>query len=95
MIKLAQSATSAAVKRLRYGGQNSYFATRLLLDTFNDSVDEVALSALDTLVVNGDRSLIPLLQEKMETLPSGAVRDYYGNAIGRLEQSVTMRMDER
>lgn len=81
----------AALQRL--GGQQSYGATHLLIDALDDSNSDVALTALNTLTANGDRTLLPLLQAKMQKLPSGTIRDQFSRALDRLDLSVSTEGD--
>jgi hypothetical protein len=87
----AESLRAAAVSKLAY--QHSYAATGLLVDALDDPAEEVRLTALNAIVTNGDRTLIPLLREKLESLPDGSVRTEMAQSIHRLEYSVTMQMD--
>lgn len=87
----AENLRAAAVSKLAY--QHSYAATGLLVDALDDPAEEVRLTALNTIVKNGDRTLIPLLRKKMESLPNGSVRTEMAQSIRQLEYSVTMQMD--
>lgn len=82
----------AAVSRLAY--EHSYAATNILMDALDDPSEEVCLVALRSIANNGDRTLIPLLREKMDAMPNGSVRDGVEKTIRTLEYSVTMKMDE-
>ena len=81
----------ATLSRLKH--QHSFTATRALIEALDDPVEEVALTALNTIVTNGDRTLLPILVEKTSLLPDGVVRDEYTRLINRLRFSVTMGMD--
>jgi hypothetical protein len=65
-----------------------------LLEALDDSSLDVALTALHLIASNGDRSLIPILRNKMEVLPNGAARDFYTRSISRLETTSAMDMEE-
>ncbi len=82
----------AAVAKLT--DQHSFAATNTLIEALDDPVEVVVLTALDTLVKNGDRTLVSLLEEKILTLPSGSTRDKFENSIHALRYSATMAMDE-
>lgn len=81
-----------ALKRLH--NEHSYIATNTLVEALDDPEERVVLTALSTIVSNGDRTLIPLLKEKMSISSSNAMRDKYEKSIHRLKFSVTMGMDE-
>ena len=81
----------AALDRLKQ--EQNYAAITLLIAALDDPVSEVSLAALNTLVTNGDRSLLPRLKKKLVALPSGATRNQYAQSIHQLEYSVTMLMD--
>ena len=81
-----------ALTRLNH--KHSYTATNTLIEALDDPVEEVALTALNTIVTNGDRTLLPLLNEKMNLISNSAMRDKYEKSIHRLKYSVTMGMDE-
>jgi HEAT repeat protein len=83
---------AAAVAKLAYA--QNYAATSLLIESLDDPAAEVRLAALDAVVKNGDRTLIPILREKMETMPDGSDRNAVAGSIRRLEYSVTMQMDD-
>ncbi len=81
-----------ALTRLNH--EHSYIATNTLVEALDDPAEEVVLTALNTIVSNGDRTLLPLLNEKMNSISSRAIRDKYEKSIHRLKYSVTMGMDE-
>lgn len=78
----------------KFHQQHSYEANNLLLEALDDSSLDVALTALHLIASNGDRSLIPILRNKMEVLPNGAARDFYTRSISRLETTSAMDMEE-
>lgn len=77
----------------RLNNEDSYVATRTLLEALDDPAEEVVLAALNTIALNGDRTLLPLLNEKMNLISGRAIRDKYEKSIHRLKYSVTMGMD--
>jgi hypothetical protein len=81
----------AALNRLKQ--EHSYAATTLLIDALDDPAADVSLAALNTIVTNGDRTLLPLLKEKLASLPGGSIHNQYAQLIHQLEYSVTMEMD--
>lgn len=82
----------AALTRLTH--EHSFAATNTLIEALDDPVEEVALAALNAIVVSGDRSVLPMLNEKKNTVSNGVIRNEYEKLIHRLEYSVTMGMDE-
>lgn len=78
----------------KFHQQNTYEATNLLLETLDNSSLDIALTALHVIASNSDRSLIPILRKKMETLPSGTARDFYTSSIMRLENTSTFDLEE-
>lgn len=81
----------AALKRLTQ--EQSYAATNILLEALDDPATDVALTALQTIVNNGDRTLLPLLREKSAAIANRSTRELYENSIHELEYSVVMGMD--
>ena len=81
----------AALTRLNHA--HSFAATNTLIKALDDPVEEVALTALNTIVINGDRSLLPLLSEKINLMSDTPIRSEYEKLINRLKYSVTMGMD--
>lgn len=81
----------ATVTRLSH--EHSYAVSNILLDALDDPADEVRIAALNAIAQNGDRTLIPVLEERMQELPDGAVREEVIKSIHKLKYSVTMAMD--
>lgn len=82
---------AAAVSRLAQS--NNHVATRLALNALDDPALDVQLSALHALAATGDRSLVPLLRERLAASPAGDLQEQMRVSITRIERSGTMDMD--
>jgi hypothetical protein len=94
ILKTEDNSTIRMAAIVKLTNERSFVATNTLIEALDDPVEEVTLTALNTIVSNGDRTLVPLLQEKMVSMPNGTIRDEFEKSIHRLEYSVTMSMDE-
>ncbi|MCU7928881.1 MAG: hypothetical protein KZQ97_20950 [Candidatus Thiodiazotropha sp. (ex Dulcina madagascariensis)] len=94
IIEIEDNATIKAAAIVKLANKHSFVATKVLIEALDDPVKEVTLTALNTIVANGDRTLVPLLHEKMIRMPDGSIRDEFEKSIRRLEFSVTMGTDE-
>lgn len=81
----------AALSRLNQA--QSYAATNILIKSLDDRDLSVSATALHIIAVNGDKTLVPVLKEKVTSMPNGSIRDMYEESINKLENSGIMAMD--
>ena len=81
----------AAVQRLTQ--QQNYAVTKTLLSALDDSSSEVVLGALKVMVSAGDRSIVPLLREKMLSKVEPGIQGAFAEAIDQLDLSVAMQFE--
>ena len=74
-------------------GANNYASTQLLMQALDDGNETIAANALYLLAQSGDRTLLPVLEDRLTSLAEGGLRDEYRRAISSLTTSVTMGMD--
>lgn len=82
---------AAAAKRL--SGVNNYAAVDTLVAALEDENPKVALTALTALKKTQDRSLIPILKSKSESLGDGVLETHFSDAIRSLEYSKGVSLD--
>ncbi len=81
----------AALNRLNQ--EQSYAATNILIEALDDPSHEVSLTALATIVANGDRTLLPKLEEKLAAITNESNRKIFEESIKKLEYSNSMDID--
>lgn len=77
----------------RLTSTNNFVATQTLLNALENPANEIVATALNSIVTNGDRSLLPLLKDKMKQTTNETLRSQYQQSIKKLEYSVSMGMD--
>ncbi len=81
----------AAVKQLSIGG--TFGSTRALLDALNDSDPNVVFRAMEGLVRNGDRSVIPDVEATLWDHPNQYVRESGRNIAQAFDARSRMNLD--
>jgi len=81
----------AALNRLR--NERTYAVTALVVHALDDPAVEVSVTALNTLVAAGDRTMIPLLKDRLASVHDQPLREQYVQAIQKLEYSESMAVD--
>ena len=64
---------------------HSYTVTNILLDALSYPADEFRIAALNEIASNGDRTLIPVLEEKTLESPDGTARNEVSNSIRKFK----------